>query len=116
MAEVNRFTNNEPSSESLTMIELNAQNQVSDPEVGARDTKTSGSPSPPELEKQNETSQNVNWDWDEDPANPYNWPAKKKVLQVAMAASAAFAALVSSLAIISFKLLPIPPFFQTPCS
>lgn len=31
-------------------------------------------------------------DWDNSPHNPFNWPARKKVLQVVMISSAAFLA------------------------
>ena len=34
--------------------------------------------------------QRVTWSWDDDPSNPYNWPARLKVQQVLMIASAAF--------------------------
>ncbi|KLU87579.1 hypothetical protein MAPG_06576 [Magnaporthiopsis poae ATCC 64411] len=32
------------------------------------------------------------WDWDSDPANPFNWPRKRKLGQVSMAASVSLAA------------------------
>lgn len=49
----------------------------------------------PKLETQMNTEKEAQddgstWNWDEDPANPYNWPARLKVQQVLMIASAAF--------------------------
>lgn len=32
------------------------------------------------------------WDWSKDPENPFNWPAGKKAMQIAMTASIALLA------------------------
>lgn len=37
-----------------------------------------------------ETTEAISEGWDGDPENPYNWPVRRKVLQVLMLASAAF--------------------------
>jgi hypothetical protein len=37
-----------------------------------------------------ETVETVSGGWDDDPENPYNWPVRRKVLQVLMLACAAF--------------------------
>ena len=36
------------------------------------------------------------WNWDTDAQNPYNWPLKRKLLQLIMISVAAFSAYVST--------------------
>lgn len=58
---------------------------ITDPETAASNSQ--------EHDQEHENEQTpADWNWDDDPYNPYNWPNKKKLLQLFMLSTAAFTA------------------------